>query len=139
MGGQTYKISSRAYAVSSVPRLHFACRQIHNEASKLPFSLNVFSSTTHFRLWFFINRLSSSQRDAIRTIQFVLTGNIGASYMLWTMEPISAGHASTLEGLQTVLIKRICQKRPPGADKEEEEIRIVVEFWRAGITVRKSS
>jgi len=139
VGGQTYDISSRGYAVGSVPRLHLVCRQIYNEASTMPFSLNVFSSRTPFSLSHFILPLSSSQRDAIRTIQFVLTGKTGASYELWTNDPASAGHASILEGLQTVLIVWICRKRSPSAEEEEiRELQRVVGFWRAGITVRKS-
>lgn len=146
LGGEIYKISSscvdnRRYAVGNAPRLHFVCRQIYNETSTLPFSLNTFSAANPFNLSDFARSLSSFQRNAIKTIRFELMGSIRASYTLWKARYNGSIWATMLKGLQTVLIQRNCRARYVTAGQQEEEMRElkrVITSWRADITVRES-
>ncbi|KAG9188772.1 hypothetical protein G6011_07477 [Alternaria panax] len=115
------------------------CRQIQQEAAFLPYSLSVLSSRMAIHLEEFVSRLSISQRNAIETIQLSEIGYAECSYSYWNGEDVSEFfHSGKLNGLQTVVIEKVCPAVWLSLEHQDQEIRKlaqVVRSWKAGITV----
>ena len=97
------------------------CHQIQHEAALLPYSLSIFTFRNAIALRKFVLQLSTSQQNAIRTIQ------IGEAECLPSQSEdfdiIEFAHLNRLGGLQTIVIE------------EDRGLAKIVRSWKAGIKV----
>jgi hypothetical protein len=98
------------------------CRQIQHEAALLPYSLSIFAFRNALALRKFVLQLSTSQQNAIRTIQIGRDGYLPIRPKRFDI--IKVTRLNQLGGLQTIPIE------------EDRGLAQIVRSWKAGITVR---
>ena len=98
--------------------LSCVCRQIQDEAGSILYSRQIFTFDSAVALGRFVCQLSTSQRNAIRTIQISR-----ASHSQWEHFDINnVTRLHRLGGLQTILV-------------EDDRLAQIVRSWKAGIKV----
>ena len=96
------------------------CRQTQDEAGSILYSRQIFTFDSAVALGRFVCQLSTSQRNAIRTIQISRADYPYSQWKHYDINNITRLHR--LGGLQTILV-------------EDDRLAQIVRSWRAGIKV----